>query len=417
MVLSLLRAVAIEWKYFPMLVGCPLLLAELILGILIIQKVSYTKIDWDAYMQEVEGPAERYAFVYSDLRGETGPLVYPAGFVWIYAGLRWIAGGDGSDIRTAQYVFLGMYVVTLATVLAVYYRAFARSSARSALPAYACGILILSKRVHSIYMLRMFNDAVAMMILYAAIAVFVCFKGRTRWAIGCVLYSLAVSVKMNIFLFAPALFVLMLKIVVGAPFIATDLFDYIRCAFGGFGDLQHKWTVNWKFLSPEIFFSRATAATLLLLHVVTLLLFAHFRWCRSEGGLIAVLRKTLVDGETAIVGDAKRASLSPEHIATVMLECNFIGIVFARSLHFQFYVWYWHALPLLLWSSARRLPLVAKFAILVLLEYAWSYGLEPVEGTSTAASSIALQVAHFSLLAGILLSETSERTAVSKKVH
>jgi len=32
-----------------------------------------------------------------------------------------------------------------------------------------------------------------------------------------------------------------------------------------------------------------------------------------------------------------------------MFTGNFIGIVFCRSLHFQFYVWYYHTLPLLLW--------------------------------------------------------------------
>lgn len=43
-----------------------------------------TEIDWVAYMQEVEGflHGERNYF---NLRGDTGPLVYPAGFVYIYS--------------------------------------------------------------------------------------------------------------------------------------------------------------------------------------------------------------------------------------------------------------------------------------------------------------------------------------------
>lgn len=32
-------------------------------------------------------------------------------------------------------------------------------------------------------------------------------------------------------------------------------------------------------------------------------------------------------------------ALTPEHVATVMFEANFVGIVAARSLHFQFYSW------------------------------------------------------------------------------
>lgn len=43
-----------------------------------------TEIDWVAYMQEVEGflDGERN---YRNLRGDTGPLVYPAGFVYVYS--------------------------------------------------------------------------------------------------------------------------------------------------------------------------------------------------------------------------------------------------------------------------------------------------------------------------------------------
>ena len=51
------------------------------------------------------------------------------------------------------------------------------------------------------------------------------------------------------------------------------------------------------------------------------------------------------------------------------------GVAFSRSLHFQFYTWYWHAIPLLLWR-APRLPLPLKLAVYGLLEYSWSYGLD-----------------------------------------
>lgn len=37
-----------------------------------------TEIDWLAYMQEVEGVANG-TWDYTKLRGDTGPLVYPAG--------------------------------------------------------------------------------------------------------------------------------------------------------------------------------------------------------------------------------------------------------------------------------------------------------------------------------------------------
>ena len=70
----------------------------------------------------------------------------------------------------------------------------------------------------------------------------------------------------------------------------------------------------------------------------------------------------------------------------------------------QFYCWYFHALPLLLWK-ATALPIAAKLAVFVLLEYAWSYGLDAATGSSTPASSVALQVAHVALLAGLWFSK------------
>jgi alpha-1,3-mannosyltransferase len=38
-------------------------------------------------------------------------------------------------------------------------------------------------------------------------------------------------------------------------------------------------------------------------------------------------------------------------VVAVLFECTFIGVVFARSLHFQFFTWYFHSLPFLLWNT------------------------------------------------------------------
>ncbi|KAF9415190.1 hypothetical protein HW555_007066 [Spodoptera exigua] len=56
-----------------------LIAAELIINILVVERVPYTEIDWKAYMQECEGFLNG-TLDYSQLRGDTGPLVYPAGF-------------------------------------------------------------------------------------------------------------------------------------------------------------------------------------------------------------------------------------------------------------------------------------------------------------------------------------------------
>ena len=94
-------------------------------------------------------------------------------------------------------------MATQALVFAVYRRA-----ASERVPPWVLVLLCLSKRMHSVYVLRLFNDCWAMFLLYAALLLFT----YRSWKLGCVLFSLAVSVKMNVMLFAPALFLLMIKV-------------------------------------------------------------------------------------------------------------------------------------------------------------------------------------------------------------
>lgn len=49
-------------------------------------------------------------FDYINLRGDTGPLVYPGFFVWFY-GLLWKITDNGTNIARAQWIFWGIYLV------------------------------------------------------------------------------------------------------------------------------------------------------------------------------------------------------------------------------------------------------------------------------------------------------------------
>nr|XP_045626059.1 lethal(2)neighbour of Tid protein-like [Procambarus clarkii]XP_045626060.1 lethal(2)neighbour of Tid protein-like [Procambarus clarkii]XP_045626061.1 lethal(2)neighbour of Tid protein-like [Procambarus clarkii]XP_045626062.1 lethal(2)neighbour of Tid protein-like [Procambarus clarkii] len=182
----------VDPKYF-WLSAVVFLLAEIVLNMMIIQKVKYTEIDWIAYMQEVEGVVNG-TWDYTKLRGDTGPLVYPAGFVYLFTGLYHLTN-KGTNIRLAQYIFTVFYIITLMLVFRIFHRS------RKLPPYMLVFVCCTSYRVHSIFVLRLFNDPVAIMLLYGAMNLFI----DGYWTLGSFIYSLAVSIKMNILLFAPAL--------------------------------------------------------------------------------------------------------------------------------------------------------------------------------------------------------------------
>lgn len=129
---------------------------------------------------------------YIKLHGDTGPLVYPAAHVYIYR-LLYAITGQGQDIRIGQYVFVGVYLASLGLVMQCYRRARA--------PPFVFPLLILSKRLHSIFLLRLFNDCFAVFFLFLAIY---CYQ-RRLWTVGSFAYSVGLGVKMSMLLALPAI--------------------------------------------------------------------------------------------------------------------------------------------------------------------------------------------------------------------
>ncbi|CAI5960831.1 unnamed protein product [Closterium sp. NIES-65] len=366
-----------------------LLIAEAVLCSAIIAKVPYTKIDWDAYMAQVTGfqHGERD---YTKLEGDTGPLVYPAGFLLSFSALKWITGGI---VANAQAAFLVLYLINLLMVFAIYIRT-------QAVPPWVLVLLCLSKRLHSIFLLRLFNDCLAMAFLHASLLRL----QSSRWIPAVLLFSAGVSVKMNVLLFLPPLLLIMAKtlpllqimallgaavafqLLVGWPFISTFPQAYFGRAFDLGRVFIHFWSVNFKFVPESTFVSKPFALSLLGLHLLLLLLFCHFCWCKYEAGMFRV-------AIAALLSPFKRLQtrpLHPDHITYLMLVGNFIGIFCARSLHYQFYSWYYFSIPYLLWISPLPTPL--RLLLWLTIELCWN--IYP----STPASSLSLLLTHLSLL-------------------
>ena len=91
--------------------------------------------------------------------------------------------------------------------------------------------------------------------------------------------------------------------------------------------------------------------------------------------------------------------LTARRVAVALLTSNIIGIALARSVHYQFYVWYFYSLPLLLWSCKQwwvSTPL--RVAVLLGVEYA--FNVFP----ATPKSSLVLLIAHAVLIFALLTS-------------
>lgn len=83
---------------------------------------------------------------------------------------------------------------------------FGRALIHNKAPAYIFPLLILSKRLHSIFLLRLFNDCFAVGALFLAVYAY----QRRIWIVGSVTYSWAVGTKMSVLLAAPAVFSILL---------------------------------------------------------------------------------------------------------------------------------------------------------------------------------------------------------------
>ena len=167
---------------------------------------------------------------------------------------------------------MGVYILNLLTVLKLY------QSSDKGTTIFIWPLLILSKRIHSIFILRMFNDCIAVWIGYISILCFMKYK----WRIGCLFYSLSVSIKMNMLLYAPGLLLVLLiacgvqetivclsicatiQLILGYPFLSTYPLSYISRSFDLGREFMYEWTVNFKCVPEEMFRHKIFSVVLLV---------------------------------------------------------------------------------------------------------------------------------------------------------
>lgn len=359
-----------------------------------------TEIDWVAYMQQISQivSGERD---YTRIRGGTGPLVYPAAHVYVYTGLYYLTD-EGKDIFLAQQLFALLYLAALAVVMACYWQAKAGSPKPSGearvlhreligefkqVPPYVFPLLVLSKRLHSIFVLRCFNDCFAVLFLWLAIF----FLQRRSWRLGALMYTLGLGVKMSLLLALPAVGIVLslgsgfatslqlaammglVQMLIAVPFLANNPWGYLGRAFELSRQFFFKWTVNWRFVGEDVFLSRAFSLGLLGMHAAVLLGFITTRWLAPARKSLSQLALPILSGRSPFTEREQYGisrDITPRFVITAILSATVIGLLFARSLHYQFYSYLAWSTPFLLWRSGIH-P-VLQYGLWTVQEWAWN---------------------------------------------
>jgi alpha-1,3-mannosyltransferase len=250
----------------------------------------------------------------------------------------------------------------------------------------------------------LFNDGFAVLGLFLAIYAF----QKRQWTIGTIFYTFGLSVKMNLLLVVPALGLILyqalgtrggfrqLSLVVQSqaalaiPFFMENNRGYLNRAFDFSRQFQYVWTVNWRFVNEKTFLSSEFARALLIVHVSLLLVFAITRWIKPSGLSFLAFLGSIVDAESTIPARSFR-QITPRFVLTTTLTANAIGILCARSLHYQFYSWLAWGTPFLLWQTGLH-PII-QYAIWATQEWAWNVYPSTKASSAVVVGTLAVVIA------------------------
>lgn len=124
-----------------------------------------------------------------------------------------------------------------------------------------------------------------------------------------------------------------------------------------------------------MFLSREFSLALLAAHASLIILFATTRWLKPYRTIytknwIPEVVRSLVKQPPSATQRAIESRVTPCFMLTTILSANAIGMLCARSLHYQFYSWIAWATPVLLWQAGFH-PIL-QYVFWGMQEYAWN---------------------------------------------
>lgn len=128
--------------------------------------------------------------------------------------------------------------------------------------------------------------------------------------------------------------------------------------------------MNWRFCGQEIFQSWEFSIFLIITNLSLLALFFFTRWTRPSGLSGPAFLIRLLEPYTTNAQRETSTFVTPSFLLTTVLSSMMVGILCARSLHYQFYAYIVWATPYLLWKSGLHPVLV--YTVWAVQELAWN---------------------------------------------
>jgi alpha-1,3-mannosyltransferase len=180
------------------------------------------------------------------------------------------------------------------------------------------------------------------------------------------------------------------KVLFGYPF-RKQSFSYFGKAFELSRAFLYKWTVNWRFVREETFLSRPFALGLLGINVLLLGWFTVTRWTKPSKRSPRQFLKIIMPQAEPRDQDIMAKRVTPNFVMTTILTAMTIGMLCARSLHYQFYVYIAWSTPFLLWKAGFH-PIV-QYALWGAQEWAWNVYPSTPMSSATVVGVLATTVA------------------------
>jgi alpha-1,3-mannosyltransferase len=129
----------------------------------------------------------------------------------------------------------------------------------------------------------------------------------------------------------------------------------------------------------------------LAVHAGLLLFFAYTRWIKPSKRTPRQFSKLIFASREPRDQDIMTKRVTPDFIMTVILTATAVGMLCARSLHYQFYAYIAWTTPFLFWKAGFH-PVV-QYALWAAQEWAWNVYPSTPLSSATVVGTLAVAVA------------------------